>query len=180
MKKFKHLGPANDRPAAVTEEWIAAVYASNERDIRRLYGSVSINPNPISFLALEIDRVRRDQPEPPDAWGWDISRPIAGQLTEVAMRDAEARKDEALDIEAWKLNEPVRTAASVILGPIIGAYDPAEDAMRDPAVTAHNAEVVRQHHATYGDAVDEDTPPTDPDTCCTCTGDDLLLERCAS
>lgn len=112
-----------------------------------------------------------------DAWSWDISRPIAEQLAETARVDAAASfvatqlaidqssADEA-EYEASRAAESdCRDEEDEPTWPL-GAKDPNEDAMRDPAVTAHNAEAIAQRSLVASPEV------------CACTGDALRSETC--
>lgn len=187
-KKQETHGPANDRPAAVTEEWVAAAYIGNRRDMRRVRYDGEIHP--INFLTLELDRLRRGLPEPLDAWDWDISRPIAEQLAETAAMDAQVRNRLVAELDEvdW---------GRCGLPPIIGARNPAAAAPTPvpPDDSLGNLAALTAFAAADRDdaAADEDEEtlawrsgrsapltPTDPDVVCACTGDELLLERCAS
>lgn len=106
-----------------------------------------------------------------DGWAWDPSRPVAGQYEE----SLNASVDEQLAVAKDKMRPPqgcechqeagdsacpvhppdpaeLAYAKSIGAPYQIGAHDPGEDALRDPAVTEHNAAVLAERNCPTCDS----------------------------
>ncbi|HEU4727733.1 MAG TPA: hypothetical protein VFT22_07585 [Kofleriaceae bacterium] len=149
------LGPSNDKPEAVRIEIRAAELAIGWKENPGIIGPLIANTregwgwedhekesdddvaNHAGWLAREITMYDRDR----DAWPWDPTRPVAGQYEEwLEKQSADDRPirygaPEAIGMTPRQLRETTAAATA------------EEDALRDPEVTARNAEVLAARQA---------------------------------
>lgn len=128
------LGPSNDEPWYVQEEISAARMVSADAcGGHEITDLLTADPDelliswPECWLALEIAG-RLDET---DTWDWDPTQPVAGQYEE-HLRAKMHAQDEALRLEAWKLNAPVREANRWIMAQMIAGAP--EDTTPTPPV----------------------------------------------
>jgi hypothetical protein len=135
-KPVRSLGPSNDDSPAVRLEMLAAIHLGVLRHLPDVWDA---GDGVAEFEASE--RI-------PNAWAWDISRPLAEQLAETAADDAAA--------DLLENQRSAHTAALVAdldaKGPAYGAINDAFDAEDEALVGNAASEGIA---CTCGHAVEE-------------------------